>query len=65
MECNDLTDLGTVMQLHQLDGKNKSMRDAEALGVAVRLMNYATSYSAPEPTYRFGGGAIAEDAMIS
>jgi hypothetical protein len=58
-------DLGTVIQLYQLDGKNKSMRDAEALGVAVQLMNYATSYSPPERTYRFGGGAIAEDAMIS
>lgn len=30
-------------------------------------MNYATSYSAPERKYRFGGGqsGVAEDAMIS
>jgi len=30
-------------------------------------MNYATIHSAPERTYRFGGGqsGVAQDAMIS
>lgn len=40
-------DVGTVMQLFQLDGKTKMMREAEALGVGVQLLNYATTYIAP------------------
>jgi hypothetical protein len=61
-------DVGTVMQLYQLDGQNKQMRDAESLGVAIQLINRATTYSAPEKTFRFGAreeDLIASDSMIS
>jgi hypothetical protein len=61
-------DVGTVMQLYQLDGKNRQMRDAEALGVAIQLGNYATTYAAPEVRFRFGRreeDLIPEDAMFS
>lgn len=41
-------DVPTVMQLFQLSPKDaKRMRDAEALGVALRLINYATTFTAP------------------
>jgi hypothetical protein len=61
-------DVGTVMQLYQLDGRQRQMRDAEALGVAIQLINRATSYSAPEKTFRFGAreeDLIASDSMFS
>jgi phage terminase large subunit len=41
-------DVPTVMQLFQLHAKDaKRMRDAEGLGVALQLINYATVFSAP------------------
>jgi hypothetical protein len=61
-------DLGAVMELYQLDGKQRQMRDAEALGVAMQLGNYATTYVAAEKQFRFGAreeDMIASDAMFS
>jgi hypothetical protein len=61
-------DVGTVMQLYQLDGKQRQMRDAEALGVAIQLINRASSYTAAEKTFRFGAreeDLIASDSMFS
>jgi phage terminase large subunit len=60
-------DLGTVMQLYQLDGRQKQMRDAEALGVGIQLGNYATTYAAPERKFQFGAreeDLIASDSMF-
>jgi hypothetical protein len=38
-------DVETVMQLYQLDGRVLNLRDAEALGVGLQLINYASSYT--------------------
>lgn len=61
-------DSGIVMQLFSLDGRQKQMREAEALGVGIQLINYATTYAPPETRFRFGqgeGDLIASDSQYS
>ncbi len=71
IEDIDIADVETVMQLFQLSSNNAArMRDAEAVGVALQLMNYATVYLQPAreifgspDTVRRRGGTM--ESMIS
>lgn len=63
-------DMSTVMQLYQLSGKNSvNMREAEALGVALQLMDYASVYVAQERKLQWGatdgGKPSTANSMIS
>jgi phage terminase large subunit len=58
-------DLQTVMQLYQLDGRFGGKRLAEALGVAVQLENYATTFSAPAASAVRWGGAPKPNAKTT
>lgn len=54
-------DVGVVMQLFTLNPNDASaMRDAEAVGVGLQLMNHATTYCAPE---RWKGTSEPEVSM--
>lgn len=73
LEEVDVEDVETVMQLFRLTSMNAgTMRDAEAIGVGLKLMNYATVYSAPireffhDNTYRESREAVSTmESMIS
>lgn len=55
-------DVSVVMQLFTLNPNDaSSMRDAEAVGVAMKLMNYATTFIAPE---RYRSGEIEVEASM-
>jgi hypothetical protein len=61
-------DLQTVMQLYQLDGRFGGKRLAEALGVAIQLENYSTTFTAPSTVVRWGGSKpkpSAKTTMLS
>ena len=54
----------TVMQLYQLNAKDPSnFREAEALGVALQLLNHATTYVSS--VRAFGREEVAEASMFS
>jgi phage terminase large subunit len=61
-------DLQTVMQLYQLDGRFGGKRLAEALGVAIQLENYSTTFTPPATAVHWGGSKpkpTAKTTMLS
>jgi phage terminase large subunit len=68
----EILDAETVTQLFQLtDGNYLRMKDAEAFGVGMKLIDYASTYEPPATTFPWSGSrqtdrrAIVNDSMIS